>query len=248
MLCVAKAEEILCAGHDGHSWLAKAPQRSSFKDGRSLDTVVSIGEYEEVGILYKPRGELVYEVTIPVEVAVQRFADADAEAEAVEFLLGLFRACVQDAGRRWKIGMPAATGAELATSGSGDAGDRVAVRSAPQDAHRARPVVEIHVPLEPAPGVGPDEYPYPWIDDVQDIVTELDEAADGAEEFDDGEEWGEHYVFFITGPDVQTLLAVASRLATLPRVPPGAFATITDDQAGEVWGAGPRVPLPVAIP
>ncbi|MEV6596830.1 hypothetical protein AB0M36_08205 [Actinoplanes sp. NPDC051346] len=244
MLCVAKAEELLCASYDGHSWLAKAPQRSSWKDGRALDTVVVIGEYEKVGIQYKPRGGLVYEVTIPVEVAVQRFADADAEAEAVEFLLELFRACVQDAGQRWKIGMPAV----LTASVPGDAGGRVEVRSAPEGEEQARPVVEIHVPLEPAPGVGPDEYQYPWIDDVQDMVAELDEAADGAEEFDDGEEWGEHYVFFITGPDAQTLLAVASRLATLPRVPAGAFATVTDDQAGEVWGEGPRVPLPVAIP
>ncbi|MFF0470577.1 hypothetical protein ACFYPX_24465 [Micromonospora zamorensis] len=103
-------------------------------------------------------------------------------------------------------------------------------------------VVEIHVPLRPAPGLADDEYPFPWIDDVEDFLADLDEQ-DGVEEYDDGEEDGDVYVFFITGADESGLLRVASQVAALGRVPAGAFAIVTDDEAEE-FGMGRRVALP----
>jgi len=101
-------------------------------------------------------------------------------------------------------------------------------------------VVEIHVPLTPVPGLGEYDYAFPWIDDVEEFLADLDEA----EEFDSGEEYGEVYVFFIAGAPEDALLAVASRVAGLARVPAGAFAVISDDEAEE-FGHGRRVSLPV---
>lgn len=104
-------------------------------------------------------------------------------------------------------------------------------------------VVEVHVPLLPAPGVDPGEYQFPWIDEVEDFLARLDEEIDGAEGYDDGEEFGSVYVFFLTGADEAAVLRTASRLATLDRVPPGSFAMVTDDEADEI-GLGRRVALP----
>ena len=59
-------------------------------------------------------------------------------------------------------------------------------------------VVEIHVPLMATPGLAGNEYPFPWIDDVQDFLANLDEQGD-VQEYDDGEEDGDVYIFFITG-------------------------------------------------
>ncbi|WP_406067708.1 hypothetical protein [Micromonospora sp. NBC_01638] len=50
------------------------------------------------------------------------------------------------------------------------------------------------------------------------------------------------YIFFIGGADEPALLAVASRVAKLHGVPPGAFAVVTDDEADE-YGQGLRVEL-----
>ena len=109
--------------------------------------------------------------------------------------------------------------------------------------HGAMPelIVEVHVPLQPAHGVRPSE----WIEEVEDFMAGLDLESDGAEDYDDGEEFGEVYVFFLTGTDEAAVLRAASRVATLDRVPPGAFAMVTDDEAGE-FGLGRRVELPVA--
>lgn len=104
-------------------------------------------------------------------------------------------------------------------------------------------IVEIHVPLVAASGVTEDEYAFPWIDDVQDFLADLDEQG-GVQEYDDGEEYGDVYVFFITGTREEALLAVASRVATLDGVPAGAFAMVTDDEAEE-FGMGRRVDLPL---
>ncbi|BAL86554.1 hypothetical protein AMIS_13340 [Actinoplanes missouriensis 431] len=106
-------------------------------------------------------------------------------------------------------------------------------------------IVEVHVPLLPAPDVVPGEYPLPWIDDVEDFLADLDEEADGAEDYDDGEEYGDVYVFFLTGTDEASVLRAASRLATLDRVPAGSFAMVTDDDAPE-FGLGRRVELPLS--
>lgn len=106
-------------------------------------------------------------------------------------------------------------------------------------------IVEVHVPLLPAPAVAPGEYALPWIDDVEDFLADLDEETDGAEDFDDGEEYGDVYVFFLTGTDETSVLRAASRLATLDGVPTGSFAMVTDDEAPE-FGLGRRVELPLS--
>ncbi len=106
----------------------------------------------------------------------------------------------------------------------------------------AETVVEIHVPLVPAPGLTGDEYPFPWIDDVQDFLADLDEQGD-VQEYDDGEEDGDVYIFFVTGRNEGALLRVAAQVAALDRVPAGAFAVVTDDEAEE-FGRGRRVALP----
>lgn len=104
-------------------------------------------------------------------------------------------------------------------------------------------VVEIHVPLLPTPHLPDGAYPFPWIETVEDFLAGLEDQGD-VEVFDDGEEHGDAYVFFITGAGEVRLLAVASRVATLPGVPAGAFAVVSDDGAEE-FGLGRRVTLPL---
>ncbi|WP_067499093.1 hypothetical protein [Actinoplanes sp. TFC3] len=95
-------------------------------------------------------------------------------------------------------------------------------------------LVEIHFPM-----TGDDE----WIDDVGDFMIDLEDEV-GLEEFDDGEESGDTYIFFIAGANERTLLRAASRVATREGVPAGAFAMVTDTNAPRV-GMGRRVELPV---
>ena len=82
-------------------------------------------------------------------------------------------------------------------------------------------VVEIHVPLLPTPNLPDGSYPFPWIDEVEDFLSE--DQGD-VEVFDEGEEDGDVYVFSIAGASQGDLLAVASRVATLPGVPAGTLA------------------------
>jgi hypothetical protein len=102
-------------------------------------------------------------------------------------------------------------------------------------------IVEIHVPLTPSPDVAPGEYAFPWIDDIEEV---LEVGADDGryEVYDDAEELGEEYVFFITGDDEAVLLQVATAVVTLPGVPEGAFAVVTDEDQQDL-GTGRRVPL-----
>ncbi|MGI5486731.1 hypothetical protein [Microtetraspora malaysiensis] len=102
-------------------------------------------------------------------------------------------------------------------------------------------VVEIHVPLREASGLADTDYPFPWIDEIEEFLYEVEQQGQ-AEVYDDGEEFGDVYVFFITGADEEALLAVASRAATLDGVPAGTFAVVTDDNAEE-FGLGRRVDL-----
>jgi hypothetical protein len=95
-------------------------------------------------------------------------------------------------------------------------------------------LVEIHIPV-----TADDE----WIDDVGDFMIDLEEEL-GLEEYDDGEESGDVYIFFIAGASERTLLAAASRVATRDGVPAGAFAMVTDTSAPQ-FGMGRRVNLPV---
>ncbi|WP_259294682.1 hypothetical protein [Streptomyces canus] len=85
-------------------------------------------------------------------------------------------------------------------------------------------VVEIHVPLLPTPG--------------------LPDGQGDVEVFDEGEEDGDVYVFFITGAGEGDLLAVGSRVATLPGVPAGTVAVVSNDEAEE-FGLGRQVALPL---
>jgi len=95
-------------------------------------------------------------------------------------------------------------------------------------------MVEIHFPA-----TAEDE----WIDDVGDFMIDLEEEF-GVTEYEDGEEWGDDYVFFLAGASERTLLAAASRVAVRKGVPPGAYAMVTVTDAPKV-GLGRRVSLPV---
>ena len=95
-------------------------------------------------------------------------------------------------------------------------------------------LVEIHIPT-----TADDE----WIDDVGDFMIDLEEEL-GIEEYDDGEEYGDVYIFFIAGANERTLLKAASRVAVRDGVPAGAFAMLTDTNAPQ-FGLGRRVDLPV---
>jgi hypothetical protein len=94
-------------------------------------------------------------------------------------------------------------------------------------------LMEIHIPMT-ADGE--------WIVDVGDFMIDLEEEL-GLEEYDDGEEFGDVYLFFIAGASERTLLAAASRVATRAGVPAGAFAMVTDTNAPQ-YGMGRRVNLP----
>ncbi|MEU0377588.1 hypothetical protein ABZ093_09840 [Streptomyces cyaneofuscatus] len=83
-------------------------------------------------------------------------------------------------------------------------------------------LVEIHVPLPPTPDLPDGSFPHAWIDQVEDFLVDLEDEG-GVEVHDEGEEYGDAYVFFVTGAAEEELLAVASRVATLPGVPAGAF-------------------------
>lgn len=103
-------------------------------------------------------------------------------------------------------------------------------------------VVEIHVPLLPTPSLSDGSYPFPWIEEVEDFLSDLEDQGD-VEVFDDGEEDGDVYVFFVTGAGEEDLLAVATRVATLPGIPAGTVAVVSNDEAEE-FGLGRRVTLP----
>ena len=102
-------------------------------------------------------------------------------------------------------------------------------------------VVEIHVPLTPLIGLPEGEDPFPWIDEVMDYISEVDERGEAAL-YDDGGEFGDVYVFLINAASEAQLLNVAARIADLPGVPAGVFAMVTDDEAEE-FGQGQRIEL-----
>ncbi|MCZ7435239.1 hypothetical protein O7598_02415 [Micromonospora sp. WMMC241] len=102
-------------------------------------------------------------------------------------------------------------------------------------------IVEIHVPLVPASGLSADVYPFPWIDDIEALLAEMDGRGE-IDVFDEGEERGDVYVFAVGGAEEAGLLAAASRVAALDRVPRGAYAVVTDDEADDI-GQGCRVEL-----
>ena len=102
-------------------------------------------------------------------------------------------------------------------------------------------VVEVHVPLVPTPGLEEGEYAFPWIDDIEAFLFDLEGDPRG-ELFDDGEEWGEEYLFFIWQGSEESLLGLARAIANLPGVPGGVYAVVTDTDSTEM-GTGRRVDL-----
>ncbi|PPH31270.1 hypothetical protein C5C56_14465 [Rathayibacter sp. AY1D1] len=104
-------------------------------------------------------------------------------------------------------------------------------------------IIEIHIPLVADPSISADEYPYPWIDDVQNHLATLDGPG---EEYDDGEEWATldgdpEYLFFLDGATEPELLAIARDVAQLPGVPTGVYATANDPDGD--MGQGRRIDL-----
>ncbi|MFI1993225.1 hypothetical protein [Actinoplanes sp. NPDC020271] len=105
-------------------------------------------------------------------------------------------------------------------------------------------IVEIHVPLIPAPGLEPGAYPFPWIERVEDFLIEIEDEG-VVETYDEGEEFFGAYVFSLTGTDEEALVSAASRVARFEGVPAGAFAMITDSAAPSM-GMGRRIDLPTS--
>jgi hypothetical protein len=118
----------------------------------------------------------------------------------------------------------------------------------------AQLIVEIHIPLVETrvrllddlesevasePGL---EVEFSWIAAVEEYLAKREESGE-FEVYDDGEELGGDYLFFLTGADEQTLLSIAADVARLRGIPPGAYAIVTDDEADEP-GVGRHEPLP----
>lgn len=99
-------------------------------------------------------------------------------------------------------------------------------------------LVEIHVPVSPI-DVPEGKEPFAWIDTVMDFLFELD--GSGGEMYDDGEELGDEYLFFVHAAPEADLIALAREVANLPGVPSGVYATVTDTEAD--MGGGRRVDL-----
>jgi hypothetical protein len=102
-------------------------------------------------------------------------------------------------------------------------------------------VVEIHVPLTRTRDIPDDEDPYPWIDDVMVYLEDAEDRGD-ARIIDEGEEFGDAFVFSVADGTEPQLLAIAAGVAALPGIPTGVFAIVTDDLA-DAFGAGRRVEL-----
>lgn len=99
-------------------------------------------------------------------------------------------------------------------------------------------LVEIHVPLVATVPPG-REYPFPWIDSIMEFLADLDGTS--GEMYDDGEELGDEYLFFVSDASESDLLSIARRVANLPGVPAGVYALVTDTEAD--MGDGRRVDL-----
>lgn len=101
-------------------------------------------------------------------------------------------------------------------------------------------LVEIHVPLVPTADVKADDYQFPWIETIEEFLFGL-EGGERGEMYDDSEELGEEYLFFVWGATESDLLDIAREITRLPGVPAGAYAHITDTDAD--MGEGQRVDL-----
>ena len=102
-------------------------------------------------------------------------------------------------------------------------------------------VVEVHVPLTPVEGLGEGEYPFPFLETIENFLFELDGSGRG-EMWDDGEQLDDEYLFFVWQASEPELLALTRRIADLPGVPSGVYAVVTDSESTEM-GAGRRVDI-----
>jgi len=102
-------------------------------------------------------------------------------------------------------------------------------------------LVEVHIPLAVDANIPEDEDQFPWIEEITEYLLDLDEG-DEAAMYDDGEEFGDVYVFTINAADEQTLLNIATRIANRPGVPTGVYAMVTTVDA-ESFGEGRRVDI-----
>lgn len=104
-------------------------------------------------------------------------------------------------------------------------------------------VVEIHVPLTPVEGLAEGDYPFPWIETIEEgFLFQLEEGSGAGEVFDDGEELGDEYLFFVWNGPEDALIELARQVANLPGVPQGVYAVVTSSDAEEM-GKGRRVEL-----
>ncbi|MGM1018658.1 MAG: hypothetical protein ACQEW8_14080 [Actinomycetota bacterium] len=90
-------------------------------------------------------------------------------------------------------------------------------------------IVEVHVPLEKSPGLAEDEYDYPYLETIEEYLFALD--GEHGEMYDDGEQLGDEYLYFVSGASEAELIGLARQIASLPGVPTGIYATVTDSDA-----------------
>ena len=84
-------------------------------------------------------------------------------------------------------------------------------------------LVEIHVPLVPLAG----EAHLSWIDDVEELLSGVEDEGRG-EVYDDGEELGEEYLFFVWNAPESDLLGIAREVVdTLMELGPRRTAQAT---------------------
>ena len=102
-------------------------------------------------------------------------------------------------------------------------------------------VVEIHVPLTPDANATEGDVRFPWIETREEFTEQLEEEGE-IFVVEQGDEYEGSYVIVITGGEEQTLLGVANRLASLPGIPTGVVAVLTDDEADEL-GQGQQVEI-----
>ena len=103
-------------------------------------------------------------------------------------------------------------------------------------------IVEIHVPLDPRPGLPSDAYQFPWIEEIEEFLAEQEEEGK-TEVCDDGGELAGFYIFSITGGTEREMLEIANKVAALPDIPKGVVAYVAENE-DETFGEGRRVELP----
>ena len=89
----------------------------------------------------------------------------------------------------------------------------------------AERILELHVPLVPTKGLDEGEYQFPWIDELDEDIQQLEEQGI-LEIAHDSEEIDDHYVWFFGGAVDDALIDSAERLAAKDSVPAGAFAIV----------------------